>query len=84
MLDSVITNVVIIDYTGIVKADIGIKDGRIIGIGKAGNQNSMDGVGQDMIIGVGGSLIIHKYAAVYHGGQIQLKIRTISIQVTKM
>jgi len=53
VLDTVITSVVIIDYTGIVKADIGIKDGRIIGIGKAGNPNSMDGVGQDMIIGVG-------------------------------
>jgi len=53
VLDTVITNVVIIDYTGIVKADIGIKDGRIIGIGKAGNPNSMDGVDQDMIIGVG-------------------------------
>ncbi len=53
VLDTVITNVIIIDYTGIVKADIGIKDGRIIGIGKAGNPNSMDGVDQDMIIGVG-------------------------------
>ncbi|MGE7840432.1 urease subunit alpha [Lysinibacillus sp. NPDC093712] len=53
VLDTVITNVMIIDYTGIVKADIGIKDGRIIGIGKAGNPNSMDGVDQDMIIGVG-------------------------------
>ena len=53
VLDTVITNVVIIDYTGIVKADIGIKDGRIAGIGKAGNSNTMDGVDQDMIIGVG-------------------------------
>ncbi|MGN4124949.1 urease subunit alpha [Lysinibacillus sphaericus] len=53
VLDTVITNVMIIDYTGIVKADIGIKDGRIIGIGKAGNPNGMDGVDQDMIIGVG-------------------------------
>jgi len=53
VLDTVITNVIVIDYTGIVKADIGIKDGRIIGIGKAGNPNSMDGVDQDMIIGVG-------------------------------
>ncbi|MEK5332792.1 urease subunit alpha [Lysinibacillus sp. FSL W8-0992] len=53
VLDTVITNVIIIDYMGIVKADIGIKDGRIIGIGKAGNPNSMDGVDQDMIIGVG-------------------------------
>lgn len=53
VLDSVITNVMIIDYTGIVKADIGIKDGRIVGIGKAGNPNTMDGVDQGMIIGVG-------------------------------
>lgn len=53
VLDTVITNVVIIDHTGIVKADIGIKDGRIIGIGKAGNPNGMDGVDQDMTIGVG-------------------------------
>ncbi|MHA6261002.1 urease subunit alpha [Sporosarcina sp. CAU 1771] len=53
VLDTVITNVMIIDYTGIVKADIGIKDGRIAGIGKAGNPNTMDGVGQGMIIGVG-------------------------------
>lgn len=53
VLDSVITNVMIIDYTGIVKADIGIKGGRIVGIGKAGNPNTMDGVDQGMIIGVG-------------------------------
>ena len=53
VLDTVITNVMIIDYTGIVKADIGMKDGRIVGIGKAGNPNTMDGVDQDMIIGVG-------------------------------
>lgn len=53
VLDSVITNVMIIDHTGIVKADIGIKNGRILGIGKAGNPNTMDGVDQGMIIGVG-------------------------------
>lgn len=53
VLDTVITNVMIIDYTGIVKADIGIKNGRIAGIGKAGNPNTMDGVDQGMIIGVG-------------------------------
>ena len=43
-LDLVITNATIIDYTGIVKADIGIKDGRIAGIGKAGNPDIQDGV----------------------------------------
>lgn len=53
VLDTVITNAMIIDYTGIVKADIGMKDGRIVGIGKAGNPNTMDGVDQGMIIGVG-------------------------------
>src|SRR4051812_37645576 len=51
VLDFVITSVMIIDYWGIVKADIGIKDGRIVGIGKAGNPDTMDGVDADMIIG---------------------------------
>lgn len=51
-LDLVITNALIIDYTGIYKADIGIKDGRIIGIGKAGNPDIMPGVDKNMIVGV--------------------------------
>ena len=51
-LDCVITNALIVDYTGIYKADIGIKDGRIAGIGKAGNPDVMAGVTPKMIIGV--------------------------------
>lgn len=51
VLDLVITSVMIIDYWGIVKADIGIKDGKIVGIGKAGNPDTMDGVNANMIIG---------------------------------
>jgi len=43
-LDLIITNAAILDHWGIVKADIGIRDGRIAGIGKAGNSNTMDGV----------------------------------------
>ena len=43
-LDLVITNALIVDHWGIVKADIGIKDGRIVGIGKAGNPDILDGV----------------------------------------
>src|SRR5258706_14729917 len=43
-LDCVITNALIIDYTGIYKADIGIKNGRIAGIGKAGNPDVMANV----------------------------------------
>ncbi|MDR3172899.1 MAG: urease subunit alpha [Treponema sp.] len=48
-MDLVITNVVVLDYTGIYKADIGIKNGKIAGIGKAGNPDIMDGV--DMTVG---------------------------------
>src|ERR1044071_1124559 len=44
VLDFVITSVMIIDHWGIVKADIGIKDGKIVGIGKAGNPDTMDSV----------------------------------------
>lgn len=51
-LDTVITNATIIDYTGIFKADIGIKGGDIIALGKAGNPDIMDGVSANMIIGV--------------------------------
>ncbi len=51
VLDFVITSVMIIDHSGIVKADIGIKDGKIVGIGKAGNPDTMDGVNDNMVIG---------------------------------
>jgi len=50
-LDTVITNATIVDWSGIVKADIGIKNGIIVGIGKAGNPDTMDGVNPKMIIG---------------------------------
>jgi urease len=50
-LDTVITNALIVDYTGIYKADIGIKDGVIAGIGKAGNPDIMDGVDPKLIVG---------------------------------
>ena len=51
VLDFLITGALIIDHWGIVKADIGIKDGKIAGIGKAGNPDIMDGVDANMIIG---------------------------------
>lgn len=60
VLDFVITNVVIIDHWGIIKADIGIKDGHIAGIGKAGNPDTMEGVSFNMIIGASTEV---------HGGQ---------------
>ena len=51
VLDFLITSALIVDHWGIVKADIGIKDGKIIGIGKAGNPDITDGVDANMIIG---------------------------------
>lgn len=51
VLDMVITSAMIIDHWGIVKADIGIKDGKIVGIGKAGNPDTMDGVMSNFIVG---------------------------------
>lgn len=51
-LDLVITNVTILDpILGVVKADVGVKDGKIAGIGKAGNPNTMDGVSPDLVTG---------------------------------
>src|SRR5271169_4257216 len=51
VLDLVITNAVIIDHSGIVKGDIGIRDGRIVKVGKAGNPDTMAGVDPDLVIG---------------------------------
>ena len=50
-LDLLITNALIVDYTCICKADVGIKDGRIVGIGKAGNPDVMANVDPNMIVG---------------------------------
>jgi urease subunit alpha len=49
--DTVVTGAVVLDYWGIVKADVGIRDGRIIALGKAGNPDTMDGVHPDLTIG---------------------------------
>ena len=63
MADTVITNALIVDHWGIVKADIGIKDGRIAGIGKAGNPDMQPGV--TIVIGPGTEIIagegLHRY-----------------------
>jgi len=56
-LDLLITNALIINHDGIVKADVGIKHGRIVGIGKAGNPDMMDGVSPGMICGVNTEVI---------------------------
>jgi urease subunit alpha len=50
-VDLVITNVVVLDHWGIVRGDVGIRDGRIVDIGKAGNPDVMDGIHPDLHIG---------------------------------
>lgn len=68
-LDLVITNVTIIDAKlGIVKADVGIKDGRIAGIGKAGNPNVMDGVHPDLVTGASTDAISGEHLILTAGG----------------
>jgi urease subunit alpha len=64
--DTVITNAVIIDHWGIVKADIGIKNGRISAIGKAGNPDTQPGV--TIVIGPGTEIIAGEGAIVTAGG----------------
>ncbi|MFI0986935.1 urease subunit alpha [Streptomyces exfoliatus] len=56
--DTVITGALVIDHWGIVKADIGIRDGRITALGKAGNPDTMDGVHPDLVIGPETEIIV--------------------------
>ena len=64
--DTVITNALIIDYWGIVKADVGIKDGRISGIGKAGNPDTQENV--NIVIGPGTEAIAGEGQILTAGG----------------
>ncbi|MDQ0061356.1 urease subunit alpha [Paenibacillus harenae] len=68
VLDTLITNAVIIDHWGIVKADIGIKDGFIVGVGKAGNPDIMDGVTPNMIVGASTEVIAGEGKIITAGG----------------
>ena len=65
-VDTVITNAVILDHWGVVKADIGLKDGRIVKVGKAGNPDIQPGV--DIIVGPGTEIIAGEGKIVTAGG----------------
>jgi urease subunit alpha len=67
-LDVVITNALIVDHWGIVKADIGIRGGRIVGIGKAGNPDIMSGVTPGMVVGASTEAIAGEGKVVTAGG----------------
>ncbi|KAI4258096.1 MAG: hypothetical protein LQ352_001339 [Teloschistes flavicans] len=67
-LDTIVTNALIVDWSGIIKADIGIKDGIIVGIGKGGNPDVMDGVSPSMVAGSGTDVIAGEGKIVTAGG----------------
>jgi len=76
-VDTVITNALILDHWGIVKADVGLKDGRIAGIGKAGNPDIQSGI--DVVIGPGTEAIAGEGRILTSGG-IDAHIHWISPQ----
>ncbi|MDO7252907.1 urease subunit beta [Helicobacter cappadocius] len=78
-LDLVITNAMIIDHTGIYKADIGIKNGKIAGIGKAGNKDMQDGVCDNLPVGTSTEALAGEGLIVTAGG-IDTHIHFISPQ----
>lgn len=79
-LDTVITNAIILDpILGVVKADIGIKEGMIVGIGKSGNPKTMAGVAPNMVIGAGTDVIAGEHLIATAAG-IDTYIHLISPQ----
>jgi len=66
VVDVVITNALILDYWGVIKADVGIKNGRIVGIGKAGNPDVQPGV--DIVVGPGTEAIAGEGQVLTAGG----------------
>src|SRR5260370_40398562 len=78
-LDLVITNALIADHWGIVKADIGIRDGRIVKIGKAGNPDTMQGVDPELVVAASTEVIAGENLIVTAGG-IDSHIHFISPQ----
>jgi urease subunit alpha len=78
-LDLVITNAVILDHWGIVKGDIGVKNGRIVKVGKAGNPDTMDGVDLELVVGASTEVIAGEHLIVTAGG-VDSHIHCISPQ----
>ncbi len=78
-LDLVVTNALIIDHWGIVKADVGVRDGKIVGIGKAGNPGVMDDVTPGMIVG-GATEVIAGEGMILTSGGIDSHIHFLSPQ----
>jgi len=80
-LDLVITNALVVDHSGIFKADVGVKNGIITGIGKAGNPDTMPGVHPDLLIGVNTEVIAGEGLILTAGG-IDTHVHFICPQIT--
>jgi len=78
-LDLVITNALVIDHWGVVKGDIGVRDGRIVKVGKAGNPDTMAGVDPDLVVGAATEVIAGENMIVT-AGAIDSHIHFISPQ----
>src|SRR5258708_29347641 len=68
VLDLVITNALVVDHWGIIKGDIGIRDGRIVKVGKAGNPDIMQGVDPELVVGAATEVIAGENLIVPPGG----------------
>ena len=80
--DTVITGAVVLDYWGIVKGDVGIRDGRIVAVGKAGNPDTMDGVHPDLVIGPN-TEIISGNGRILTAGAIDCHVHLICPQIVE-
>src|SRR5579862_6617486 len=78
-LDLVITNAIVIEHWGIVKGDIGVRDGRIVKVGKAGNPDTMAGVDPELVVGAATEVIAGENMIVT-AGAIDSHIHFISPQ----
>lgn len=77
--DLVITGALVLDHWGVVKADLGVRDGRIVGLGKAGNPDIMDGVDPALVIGPGTEVITGN-GMILTAGAVDCHIHLISPQ----
>ncbi len=76
-LDTVITNALVLDHWGIVRADVGIKDGRIVALGRSGNPDIADGVHPDLVIGPGTDVIAGE-GKILTAGAIDVHVHLLS------
>ncbi|WP_300406394.1 urease subunit alpha [Nocardioides sp.] len=76
-LDTVITNAIVLDHWGIVRADVGLRDGRIVALGRSGNPDIADGVHPDLVIGPGTDVISGE-GKILTAGAIDIHVHFIS------